>query len=183
MRSGHPSREAGFTVVEMLVAVSIMVMVTIPILMVLQSSTATEAAQTARIDADLAGNVAAERLSADIRSATTIRITTANVLELGIIDTSGTTAAVTWKRDNTDLVRTSTIGAQTTVTAVLDDLSTTLPATPFKAYDQSGNRILTTSVNCPGYISVDIERVTTLGTDHLAFDVASRSLNGGTATC
>ncbi len=173
---------AGFTVVEVLVALTILVIATIPILMVLRSATSAEAAQTASIDATRSGAVAVERISADIRSATSMQIS-AGVLSMTVVDRSGASVAVTWARKDAALIRTVTVAGKPTSSVVLDDLSTLNPAAPFAAFDQNGNKVLTAAVTCPGYVSVNIERATRTGIDHLAFDVASRNLNAGSGSC
>ncbi len=174
----HAADQRGFTVVEMLVVVALMTIVTVPILMVLRGATTAEQAQTAKLDAGLAGSIAIERLSSDIRSSTSIQIS-AGVLQLTVIQPSGTTAAVRWQRVDADLVRSATIGSQTSTATVLDDLISVNPATPFTAYDKNGNQILTSAANCPGYVDVVIDR----STETLTFSAASRSLNAGLASC
>ncbi len=174
---------AGFTVVEVLVALSIMVVVSIPILMVLRSATTADAAHTAKIDATRSGAIAVEQLSADIRSATTVQISPTGLLQLSVVDRAGASSTVTWGRNDELLVRTTTVGGKPIAAVVLDDLATLEPATPFTAYDQNGTRIMTSTANCPGYISVDVERQTRTGTTHLVFDAASRNLNAGSGSC
>ncbi len=174
-------RTAGFTVVEVLVALAIMVIITLPTLMVLQSATNADVAHGAKIDASRTGAVAVERLSADIRSAEQIEILRTGELRLQLIDTNGVIVDVTWRRDNADLVRTAGGGRASSV--VLSDLATDPGAVPFVAYDKNGAKILTVAVSCPGYVRVDLERIVADRREHATFDVASRNLNAGGSTC
>ncbi len=180
-RSHHES--AGFTVVEMLVALAIMVVVTVPILMVLQSATNAEVTHTNKIEAATTGSIAVERISTDLRSAGKFDLQTSDRIVMATLDAAGDWQEVSWERDGDQLIRTVFTGARTEKSLVLSDLATTPAADMFTAFDSSGNEILTSGVACPGYISVDIERVVDDKVEHLLFDVASRNLNAGTGTC
>ncbi len=185
MTSTTPPSErdaAGFTVVEVLVAMAIMVAVTVPILMVLQSATNAEVTHTTKIEAATTGSVAVERISSDLRSAGTFDLQTSDRIVMATLDASGDWHEVSWERDRDQLIRTVVVGGRAEQSLLLRDLSTSPTSDLFRAFDSSGSEILTSGVACPGYISVDIERVVDDKIEHLLFDVASRNLNAG-GTC
>jgi len=84
--SERPSGDAGFTLVEVLVAMTIAVIVLFAILQVLDSFSSNAARQTKITDANAQTRVAMDRIVRDLRQARTVEVAAANDLVYTVID-------------------------------------------------------------------------------------------------
>lgn len=175
--------EAGFTVVEMLVALAIMTVVMVPTLMLLQNATRAESVHAQQVDAIQQGSVAYEWLNNDLRSATKLEVTGSTSLEMARVDNNGNAESVFWVRDGELLIRSASSGREIpSKTVILDDLDPATSSAAFSLRDAEGNE-MRGSATCATSIDVQLDRLINAEGDSLSFSVALRGLDRTGATC
>lgn len=175
--------EAGFTVVEMLVALAIMTVVMVPTLMLLQNATRAESVHARQVDAIQQGSVAYEWLNNDLRSATKLEVSGSTSLEMARVDNNGNTESVSWMRDGELLIRSASSGRGIpSKTVILDDLDPASSSAAFSLRDAEGNEVRGSAM-CATSIDVQLDRLINAEGDSLLFSVALRGLDRTGTPC
>lgn len=176
--------DAGFTVVEMLVALAIMTMVLVPTLLVLQNATRAESVHAQQLEATQTGTTAYEWLNNDLRSTTKFDVRGPASIELSRLDNNGDPETVAWIRDGDVLIRSASSGRGTpSKTLILVDLDPASPTPAFTLRDAKGNEVRGASAMCATSIQVHFDRVINGEADALEFSVALRGIDRSGLTC